>query len=43
MMGMCLVRIRMESDVVREERRLVMSKLHQKPSTEMPILLNPTH
>jgi hypothetical protein len=29
--------------VVREERRLVISKLHQKPSTKLPMLLNPTH
>jgi hypothetical protein len=29
--------------VVREERRLVISKLHQKPTTKMPMLLNPTH
>jgi hypothetical protein len=26
-----------------EERRLVISKLHQKPSTKMPMLLNRTH
>jgi hypothetical protein len=29
--------------VVREERRVVISKLHQKPTTKMPMLLNPTH
>jgi hypothetical protein len=34
---------RLESLVVREERRLVISKLHQKPTTKMPTFLNPTH
>jgi hypothetical protein len=29
--------------VVREERRLVISKLHQELTTKMPMLLNPTH
>jgi hypothetical protein len=28
---------------VREERRLVISKLHQKPSTKMPMHLSRTH
>jgi hypothetical protein len=43
MMSKRLVGRRLESVVVREERRLVISKLHQKPSTKMPMLLNPTH
>jgi hypothetical protein len=43
MKGKCLVRRRFDSVVVREERRLVISKLHQKPSTKKPMLLNPTH
>jgi hypothetical protein len=34
---------RLESLVVREERRLVISKLHQKPCTKMSMLQNPTH
>jgi hypothetical protein len=29
--------------VVREERRLVISKLHQKPSTKMPKFLSQTY
>jgi hypothetical protein len=33
----------LESVVVREERRLVISKLHQKLTTQMPIVLSPTH
>jgi hypothetical protein len=43
MMGKRLARRRLESVMVREERRLVISKLHQKPSTKMPMLLNRTH
>jgi hypothetical protein len=43
MMGKHLVRRRLDSVVVREERRLVISELHQKPTTKMPMLLNPTH
>jgi hypothetical protein len=42
MMGKHLVHKRLESVVVREERRLVISKLHQKPSTKMPMHLSPT-
>jgi hypothetical protein len=41
MMGKRLVRRKLESLVVREER-MVISKLHQKPSTKMLMLLNPT-
>jgi hypothetical protein len=41
MMGKQLVRRNLESVVVREERRFVISKLHQKPSTKIPMLLNP--
>jgi hypothetical protein len=33
----------LESVVVREERRLVISYLHQKPSTRMPMLLSPMY
>jgi hypothetical protein len=43
MMGKSLVRRKLESVLVREERRSVISKLHQKPSTKMPMLLSPTH
>jgi hypothetical protein len=42
-MGKHLGRRRLESLVVREERRLVISKLHKKPTTKMLMLLNPTH
>jgi hypothetical protein len=43
MMGKRLGQRRLESLVVREERELVISKLHQKPTTKMPMLLNPIH
>jgi hypothetical protein len=34
---------KIESAVVREKRKLVISKLHQKPTTKMPVFLRPTH
>jgi hypothetical protein len=43
MMGRRLVQRRFENAVVREERKLVISKLHQKPTTKMPMFLSPTH
>jgi hypothetical protein len=43
MMGKHLAQRRFESAVVREERKLVISKLHQKPTTKMPMYLSPTH
>jgi hypothetical protein len=43
MMGKHLVHRKLESLVVREERKLVISKLHQKPTTKMPMFLSPTH
>jgi hypothetical protein len=43
MMGKCLGRIRLNRVVVREDRILVISKLHQKPSTKMLMLLRKTH
>jgi hypothetical protein len=39
----CLVWRKLESLVVREERKLVISKLHQKPTRKMPMFLSPTH
>jgi hypothetical protein len=39
--GQALVHTRLESAVVREERKLVISKLHQKPTTKMPMFLSP--
>jgi hypothetical protein len=41
--GQVLGRKRLESLVAREERRFMISKLHKKPTTKMPMLLNPTH
>jgi hypothetical protein len=43
MIGKRLDQRMLESVVVREERRLVISNLHQKPSTKMPMLLSPTN
>jgi hypothetical protein len=42
-MGVGLGRRRLGSLVVREKKRLVISLLHQKPTTRMPMSLNPTH
>jgi hypothetical protein len=40
-MGKHLGRRRLESLVVREEKKLVISKLHQKPTTKTFMLLKP--
>jgi hypothetical protein len=38
-----LLRMMMETYNVGEKKRLVISLLHQKPTTRMPMSLNPTH
>jgi hypothetical protein len=42
MVGKHLAQRRLESAVVREDKKLVISKLHQKPTTKMPMFLSPT-
>jgi hypothetical protein len=42
MMGKHLAQRRLESAVVREDKKLVISKLHQNPTTKMPMFLSPT-
>jgi hypothetical protein len=42
MMGKRLAQRRLESVVVRKERRLMISKLRQKPTTKMPMFLSQT-
>jgi hypothetical protein len=41
--GQALGSEKVEESVVREERKLVISKLHQKPTTKIPMFLSPTH
>jgi hypothetical protein len=43
MMGKRLAQRRLESAVVREDRKFVISVLYQKPTTKMPMFLSPTH
>jgi hypothetical protein len=43
MMGKLSTERRLESAVVREERKSVISKLHQKPTKKMHMFLRPTH
>jgi hypothetical protein len=43
MMGKRLAQRRLERELLGRREKLVISKLHQKPTTKIPMILSPTH